>query len=47
MKILALGAMGYGGFWLYKKYNPDYKRDIKKYVDKMANRVEEMNENMM
>lgn len=47
MKMLALGAMGVGGFMLYKKYNPDYKKDIKKYVDKMADRVNKMNENMM
>ncbi len=47
MKWLAIGAMGYGGFMLYKKYNPDYKEDIKNSVDKMANKVKEMNKNMM
>ena len=32
---------------LIKKYNPDYKRDVKEYVDKMAKKVNKMNENMM
>lgn len=47
MKWLVVGAMGYGGFMLYKKYNPDYKKDIKQTVEKMTNKVKEMNENMM
>ena len=47
MKMLAVGATMCGGFMLYKKYNPDYKQDIKKYVDKMADKVSKMNENMM
>lgn len=47
MKILTLGAIGYTGFAMYKKYNPDYKRDIKENVDKMVKKVNKMNENMM
>lgn len=47
MKILAIGAIGYTGFAMYKKYNPDYKKDIKECVDKMAYKVNKMNENMM
>jgi len=47
MKLLAMGAIGYAGFSLYKKYNPDYKRDVKEYVDKMARKVNKMNEDMM
>ena len=45
--LLAIGAIGYTGFSMYKKYNPDYKRDVKEYVDKMAKKVNKMNENMM
>ena len=47
MALLAIGAIGYTGFSIYKKYNPDYKRDVKEYVDKMAKKVNKMNENMM
>lgn len=47
MALLAIGAIGYTGFSMYKKYNPDYKRDVKEYVDKMAKKVNKMNENMM
>ena len=36
MTLLAIGAIGYTGFSMYKKYNPDYKKDVKEYVDKMA-----------
>lgn len=47
MKMLALGAMGYAGFQMYKKFNPDYKRDIKNSVNKMVDKVSKMNEDMM
>ncbi|MBQ7105688.1 MAG: hypothetical protein IJN90_07520 [Bacilli bacterium] len=47
MRILAIGAIGYTGFQMYKKYNPDYKKDIKNSIDKMVHKVNDMNENMM
>jgi hypothetical protein len=47
MTLLAIGAIGYTGFSMYKKYNPDYKRDVREYVDKMAKKVNKMNEDMM
>ena len=47
MKMLAIGAIGYTGFCMYKKYNPDYKKDIKNSIDKMVHKVNDMNENMM
>ena len=45
--LLALGAMGYTGFAMYKKFNPDYKKDLKKNMDKMVKKVNKMSENMM
>ena len=47
LKVLTAGAIGYTAFSMYKKYNPDYKRDVKQYVDKMAKKVNKMNEDMM
>ena len=47
MKVLTIGAIGYTAFAMYKKINPDYKRDIKQCVDKMAHKVNKMNEDMM
>ena len=47
MKMLAIGAIGYTGFCMYKKYNPDYKKDIKNSVNKMVDKVAKMNEDMM
>lgn len=47
MKMLTIGAIGYTGFQMYKKYNPDYKKDIKNSVNKMMDKVSKMNENMM
>ena len=45
--LLALGAVGYTGFAMYKKFNPDYKKDIKKNMDKMVKKVNKISENMM
>ena len=47
MTLLAIGAIGYTGFSMYKKHNPDYKRDVREYVDRMAKKVNKMNEDMM
>jgi len=47
MMLLAVGAMGYGGWYMYKKYNPDYKRDLKRDIKMMADKVSNMSEDMM
>ena len=47
MKVLTIGAIGYTAFAMYRKMNPDYKRDIRRYVDNMAHKVNKMNEDMM
>lgn len=45
--LLALGAVGFTGFSIYKKFNPDYKKDLKKNMDKMVKKVNKISENMM
>lgn len=47
MMLLAVGAMGYGGWYMYKKYNTDYKRDLKRDIKMMADKVSNMSEDMM
>ena len=45
--LLTLGAVGFTGFSIYKKFNPDYKKDLKKNMDKMVKKVNKISENMM
>lgn len=46
-KYVALGAAGIGAVALYKKYNPDMMRDIKKSVNQMSKNATKSIENMM
>ncbi len=47
LTIAAIGALGVGSWMAYKHYNPNAKNDLKKAVRKMANKEENMIENMM
>lgn len=45
--IAAIGAMGYGAWAAYKKYNPNAKEDVKSAFNQLAHKTEQNIENMM
>ncbi len=47
MMMAAMGAVGYGMYHMYKKYNPDFEKDIMRNIRKMEHAASENIENMM
>lgn len=47
MATMLMALTGYGAWSLYKKYNPDYMKDMERAYQKMSKDVEKSIDDMM
>ncbi len=47
MAVALLALTGYGAWQMYRKYNPDYMKDLERSYKKMSRDAEKMVDDMM